>query len=119
LICIPIFAVTIGILLYSQRDAAGFDMIWRYFAWCNQALSVFTLWAVTVFLVRAKKNYYITLFPALFMTAVCSTYICIAPEGLAFSDYVSYIIGSLCTLVAAIGFASWYRKQNSIVYEKI
>ena len=24
------FAVTIGILLYSQRDAAGFDMIWRY-----------------------------------------------------------------------------------------
>ena len=41
LICIPIFAVTIGILLYSQRDAAGFDMIWRYFAWCNQALSVF------------------------------------------------------------------------------
>ena len=63
LICIPIFAVTIGILLYSQRDAAGFDMIWRYFAWCNQALSVFTLWAVTVFLVRAKKNYYITLFP--------------------------------------------------------
>ena len=118
LICIPIFAVTIGILLYSQRDAAGFDMIWRYFAWCNQALSVFTLWAVTVFLVRAKKNYYITLFPALFMTAVCSTYICIAPEGLALSDYVSYIIGGLCTLVAAIGFVSWYRKQNSIVYEK-
>lgn len=119
LICIPIFAVTIGILLYSQRDAAGFDMIWLYFAWCNQALSVFTLWAVTVFLVRAKKNYYITLFPALFMTAVCSTYICIAPEGLALSDYVSYIIGGLCTLVAAIGFVSWYRKQNSIVYEKI
>ena len=56
LICIPIFAVTIGILLYSQRDATGFDMIWRYFAWCNQALSVFTLWAVTVFLVRAKKE---------------------------------------------------------------
>ena len=38
------------------------------------------------------------------MTAVCSTYICIAPEGLALSDYVSYIIGGLCTLVAAIGF---------------
>ena len=56
---------------------------------------------------------------ALFMTGVCSTYICIAPEGLALSDYVSYIIGGLCTLVAAIGFVSWYRKQNSIVYEKI
>ena len=66
LICIPIFAVTIGILLYSQRDAAGFDMIWRYFAWCNQTLSVFTLWAITVYLVRMKKNYYVTLLPALF-----------------------------------------------------
>ena len=119
LICIPIFAVTIAILLYSQRDAAGFDMIWRYFAWCNQTLSVFTLWAVTVFLVRTKKNYYITLFPALFMTAVCSTYICIAPEGLAFPETVSYGIGGACTLIAAIGFVTWYRKQNKLVYEKI
>ena len=119
LICIPIFAVTIGILLYSQRDSAGFDMIWRYFAWCNQTLSVFTLWAITVFLVRTKKNYYITLFPALFMTAVCSTYICIAPEGLALSGHVSYIVGGACTLIAAVGFVTWCRKQNSMVYEKI
>ncbi|WP_455668787.1 carbon starvation CstA family protein [Phocaeicola sp.] len=119
LICIPIFAVTIAILLYSQRDAAGFDMIWRYFAWCNQTLSVFTLWAVTVFLVRTKKNYYITLFPALFMTAVCSTYICIAPEGLALPETVAYGIGGACTLIAAIGFVTWYRKQNKLVYEKI
>ena len=119
LICIPIFAVAIGILLYSQRDAAGFDMIWRYFAWCNQTLSVFTLWAITVYLVRMKKNYYVTLLPALFMTAVCSTYICIAPEGLALSGYISYVLGGICTLVAVIGFITWYKKQNSIVYEEI
>ena len=55
LICIPIFAVTIGILLYSQRDAAGFDMIWRYFAWCNQALSVFTLWRSLFFWYVRKR----------------------------------------------------------------
>ena len=119
MICIPIFAVTIGILLYSQRDAAGFDMIWRYFAWCNQTLSVFTLWAITVYLVRMKKNYYVTLLPALFLTAVCSTYICIAPEGLALSGYISYVLGGICTLVAVIGFITWYKKQNSIVYEEI
>ena len=119
LICIPIFAVAVGILLYSQRDAAGFDMIWRYFAWCNQTLSVFTLWAITVYLVRMKKNYYVTLLPALFMTAVCSTYICIAPEGLALSGYISYVLGGICTLVAVIGFITWYKKQNSIVYEEI
>ena len=54
-ICIPMFAVAIGLLLYSLRDADGFNMIWRYFAWANQTLAVFTLWAITVYLVVAKK----------------------------------------------------------------
>lgn len=73
-ICIPMFAVAIGLLLYSLRDADGFNMIWRYFAWANQTLAVFTLWAITVYLVVAKKPYWITLIPALFMTSVCSTF---------------------------------------------
>ena len=60
----------IGLLLYSLRDKDGFDMIWRYFAWANQTLSVFTLWAVTVYLVRARKLYFLTLIHALFMTCV-------------------------------------------------
>ena len=111
LICMPVFAVTMGILFYSQRDAAGFDMIWRYFAWSNQTLSVFTLWAITVFLERAGKNYYITLLPALFMTAVCSTYICIAPEGLGLSETLSYAVGGTCTCVAAVWFCAWVRKK--------
>ena len=42
MICIPMFIVAIGILLYSQKDKDGFDMIWRYFAWSNQTLAVFT-----------------------------------------------------------------------------
>ena len=92
-ICVPVFIVAIGLLLYSLRDKDGFDMIWRYFAWANQTLSVFTLWAITVYLARARKWYGLTLVPALFMTAVCSTYICIAPEGLGLSHWVSYVTG--------------------------
>ena len=72
-ICIPMFVLAIGLLLYSLRDANGFNMIWRYFAWANQTLAVFTLWAITVFLAVSKKPYIITLIPALFMTCVCST----------------------------------------------
>ena len=86
-ICIPMFLAAIGLLLYSLRDKDGFDMIWRYFAWANQTLSVFTLWAVTVYLVRARKLYFLTLIPALFMTCVCTTYICIAPEGFGLSPH--------------------------------
>ena len=42
-------------------------MIWRYFAWSNQTLAVFTLWALTVYLVISKKPYIVTLIPALFI----------------------------------------------------
>ena len=118
LISVPLFLIAIGLLLYSLRDKNGFDMIWRYFAWCNQTLSVFTLWALTVYLVRENKNYWITLLPALFMTSVCSTYICIAPEGFTLAKEISYAIGMTCTLVGAIWFIMWYKRRNSI-YEKV
>lgn len=112
LICIPLFLLTIGVLVYSLSDAEGFKIIWRYFAWCNQTLSVFTLWAITVYLVREKKNYYITLLPALLMTLVCSTYICIAPEGLALPQSVAYGIGAACVLSAMVWFIVWYKKET-------
>lgn len=112
LICIPLFLLTIGVLVYSLSDADGFKIIWRYFAWCNQTLSVFTLWAITVYLVREKKNFYITLLPALFMTLVCSTYICIAPEGLSLPQGVSYGMGGVCLLVALVWFIVWYNKES-------
>ena len=113
LICIPIFLITIGVLLYSLSDAEGFKIIWRYFAWCNQTLAVFTLWAITVHLVRAKKNFYISLLPALLMTLVCSTYICIAPEGLSLPQTLSYIIGGVCVTIALIWFIIYYRRFKS------
>ena len=112
-ICIPMFVVAIGLLLYSLRDANGFNMIWRYFAWANQTLAVFTLWAITVFLAVSKKPYIITLVPALFMTCVCSTYICIAPEGLGLSHTVSYGVGIACVVVAAVWFYIWINKQKT------
>ena len=112
-ICVPMFVLAIGLLLYSLRDANGFNMIWRYFAWANQTLAVFTLWAITVFLAVSKKPYIITLVPALFMTCVCSTYICIAPEGLGLSHTVSYGVGIACVMVATVWFYIRINKQKT------
>ena len=112
MICIPIFLITIGVLVYSLSDTEGFKIIWRYFAWCNQTLAVFTLWAITVYLVKEKKNFYISFLPALLMTLVCSTYICIAPEGLSLPQGLSYAIGGACTLAALIWFIIWYKKRR-------
>lgn len=114
-ICIPMFCVAGAILLYSLRDADGFQVIWRYFAWANQTLAVFTLWTITVWLVRERKglSFMMTLVPALFMTMVCLTYIAVAPEGIGMNKgYIGWV-SSLSLLISVICFCRWYMKQKA------
>lgn len=58
-----------------------FSVLWRYFAWANQTIAAITLWMVTVYLLQENKNYWVSLVPAMFMTAVSISYILVAPEG--------------------------------------
>ena len=111
LICIPLFAISIAMLVWQVENPDGFNTIWQYFGWSNQALSVFTLWTVTVYLVRHKKCFWVTLIPALFMTTVCSTYAFVSKQMLGMGD-IGYIPGVACLVVACICFALWYRKEN-------
>ena len=111
LICIPLFAISIAMLVWQVENPDGFNTIWQYFGWSNQALSVFTLWTVTVYLVRHKKCFWVTLIPALFMTTVCSTYAFVSKQMLGMGD-IGYILGVACLVVACICFALWYRKEN-------
>lgn len=76
LVSVPIFVLCFAIMLLP------YAALWRYFAWSNQMLAVFTLWALTVYLAKNRRTYIITLLPALFMTAVTMTYIVFAPEGI-------------------------------------
>jgi carbon starvation protein CstA len=77
LISIPIFLLCFIIMMIP------YDILWRYFAWCNQTLSVFTLWAITIYLASRRRFYFVSLIPALFMTCVTVSYIFYAPEGLS------------------------------------
>lgn len=102
LICVPMFLLASGILLYSLSDVEGFNIIWRYFAWANQTLGVITLWALSVWLMRTRRKWHLmTLIPAIFMTIVVSLYILIADEGLNLpynpSLYVSIAISLILT----------------------
>lgn len=117
MVSIPLFLVTIAILVWSLTDANGFKIIWRYFAWCNQTLSVFTLWAITVYLVQQRKWYAVTLVPAVFMTLVCSTYIFIAPEGFGFQGALPYAIGGACAVTGAVWFTCWKQKYEKLKKE--
>ncbi|HNW68734.1 MAG TPA: carbon starvation protein A [Bacteroidales bacterium] len=104
-IAIPLFAAGIGVLIFSVTNQNGFDIIWRYFAWANQLLAAVTLWAVTVYLVKEKKCFWITLLPAIFMTMVCSSFIFIAEkEGFGFNHFLAYSLGALVTIAILILF---------------
>ncbi|OFY13962.1 MAG: carbon starvation protein CstA [Bacteroidetes bacterium GWF2_29_10] len=113
IIAIPLFIAGIGILIYSIYDKNGFDTIWSYFAWANQALSAVTLWAITVFLYHKMKFYFITIIPALFMTMVTTTYILIAPEGLGLTHIFAYIGGFIITCIIFLLFI-----YHTIIYTK-
>lgn len=115
LLCAPLFVASLGILIFSIINADGFTIIWRYFSWCNQTLAVFTLWAMTVYLVLEKKNYLVTLLPALFMTCVVTTYICVAPEGFRLNEIVSYCIGGVATMAAIVWFVVWKKKNEPVL----
>ena len=109
-ICIPLFAVTALLIWYNIADKDGFNVIWGYFGWANQTLSVFTLWTLTVYLTKQGKPYFITLVPALFMTVVCTSFILISKNGLALPQMLSYIISGVVFAIALTWFIMWKRK---------
>ena len=113
LICVPMFACSIAMLVWQIENPDGFNTIWQYFGWSNQALSVFTLWTITVYLVRNDKPFWITLIPALFMTTVCSTFIFVSKQALFLPANVGYPLGGVCLLVAVAWFVLWYRKEKN------
>jgi len=87
IIAIPLFVVGTALCFID------FGIIWRYFAWSNQTLATFMLWASASYLMQNNKFHWIASLPASFMTAVTTTYILIAPEGFQIAPSIAYPIG--------------------------
>ena len=111
-ICVPMFITAIAILIWQMENPDGFNVIWQYFGWANQTLAVFTLWTITVYLVRQNKPFYITLIPALFMTVVCTTFLFMSKQALGLDSIISYSVSVVVLIVSLIWFIVWYKKVN-------
>ena len=114
LLSVPIFAICTTLFFVK------FDVLWRYFAWFNQSLASFTLWAITVWLTKRSASEgtnkfacLVSMVPALWMTIVCSTYIFIAPEGFQLNHFVAYLLGGLITLGVLVWYIIWAKKLYS------
>ncbi len=120
-IALPLFLCVFGMVFVD------FDVVWRYFAWTNQTLAVFTLWAGTVFLFKqsvsassplSKYGYLMALVPALFMTMVSVSYILIAPEGFHFPEpyrWVAYVFAAVVSLGGLWVFRVFTRKYTPVL----
>ena len=110
LLTIPLFAAVIGISIWNFTNPRNFNILWRWFAWSNQVLAAISLWVATGYLYRTAKNKYLSLFtaiPAIFMTAVVTTYILAEPE-LALGRFIPYYIALIIGLALTLAISGFY-----------
>ena len=117
-IAIPMFILAILLLAWQMENPDGFNVIWQYFGWANQTLSVFTLWTLTVYLVQKKKPFIITLVPALFMTVVCSTFLLVSKQALGLEEGLAYTGSVIVLVVALVWFVAWYLKATKNIQKE-
>jgi carbon starvation protein CstA len=94
-VSLPLFAIGVFIAFID------FDIIWRYFAWSNQALSVLTLWMITAWLVRrGSRATLLALVPAIIMTYICSSFIFVSNQFVGLGATTeAYIYGAALAAV--------------------
>lgn len=112
-IAIPLFVGAAALLWFNVAKPNGFNIIWRYFGWGNQTLSVFTLWTITVYLAKTRKGlwYLITLLPAAFMSSVCLTFICVDKTGFQLPASLIPWLGVGTFIASLILFFCWQKKS--------
>ena len=98
-VSLPLFAAGIGIAFID------FDVIWRYFAWSNQALSVLTLWMITAWLMRRRSRFvFLALIPALIMTYICASFVFVSDQfvGMGSVDAAYIYGGAVAAIIAGL-----------------
>ncbi|MBU3106823.1 carbon starvation CstA family protein [Clostridium gasigenes] len=102
---LPLFVI--GFIL-TKID---FNIVWRYFAWSNQTLAMIVLWTAAMYLALRKQFHWIATVPAVFMTAVSTTYLLVAPEGFKVSPSIGYPVGILISIGSLILFLIVAKKK--------
>ncbi len=100
-VSIVIFAVVAVILVFAKVNAGGFNVLWRYFAWANQTLAVFAFAMITVFMMRNKQPFVMSLVPGMFYMFIISSFILNAAIGFNLPWPVSYAVAGVLTIAYA------------------
>ncbi len=96
-VSVVIFAVVAVILVFAKLNAGGFNVLWRYFAWANQTIAVFAFAMITVYMMRHKQPFIMSLVPGMFYMFIISSFILNAVIGFNLPWTASYIIAGILT----------------------
>lgn len=100
-----------GATLYLT--SIDYSFLWRYVGGSNQIVAAVMLWTAAMYLVKNNKFHWICSIPALFMTAVVSTYVFYAPEGFNLDYGISMILGMVIWLAVLVWFVRQLIKHKT------
>ena len=110
-IIIPIAVIIVSIILWAKMNDGSFTLVWRYFNFVNQLISIPTFMYATVYLYKNKKNYLMTLIPGLFYIFITSSFILNARIGFGLNYKISIISGGIITIMSVVMLCKCKLKQ--------
>lgn len=119
---IPMFAICLGIIFWSNLNPEGFNILWNYFSWSNQVMAVCSLCVTVVYLRSKKKNFWVALIPCMFMAFIVSDYILWvsptnlkgAPVGFGLEYNTATALAIICSIALAIALCHRGKKLTTM-----
>ena len=84
-----------------------FSIMWTFFAWVQISIASLILWTSTVYLIKRKRKYVLTLIPAMFCSVVSVAYILQAPGGF----YIEPIIANTIAVIVTVALTAIFMKK--------
>lgn len=119
ILAIPIFAVTLGLLIWAKSPIGGFARLWSYFGWANQTLAVFAFVAIIIWMYENKRQKFLWMayIPACFYAFCTVSYIVNAPIGFRQQWPVAYAVGAVVTLAYFVVLLWYGNKKAKLIRE--
>ena len=109
MISVPLFAVGVAITFVD------FDVVWRYFAWTNQALATVVLWTIAAYLYQRRANMWVVIPVAVFMTFICSSFVFVSGQFFGMENRpLAYGLAVVVTAALTVAMNYKFRRDGKL-----
>lgn len=110
MISVPLFAAGVAITFVD------FDVVWRYFAWTNQALAMVVLWTIAAYLHGRRANMWVIMPVAVFMTFICSSFVFVSGQFFGMENRpLAYALAAVVTVALTLFMNYRFRHNGKVL----